>query len=175
MKTRSTLSIILAVSLAVALALAGWFAWLYYRSDNSPQPNSSPPVQTKDKDEDRPSTDEPQPTTAYTSEGGKSIIVSHPSSGSQVTSPLVVKGTVPGSWSFEASFPIHLLDANRQLITTAPATLTGDWMTESQVPFSAQLEFSDPETSTGYLIIEKSNPSDLAANADRVEIPIRFK
>lgn len=118
---------------------------------------------------------EPQPTTAYTSEGGKSIIVSHPSSGSQVNSPLVVKGTVPGSWSFEASFPIRLLDANRQLIATAPATLTGDWMTESQVPFSTQLEFSDPETSTGYLIIEKSNPSDLAANADRVEIPIRFK
>lgn len=73
MKTRSTLSIILAVSLAIALALAGWFAWLYYRSDNSPQLNSRPPVQTKDKNEDRPSTDEPQPATAYTSEGGKSI------------------------------------------------------------------------------------------------------
>ena len=34
MKAKSTLSIILAVLLIIALAAAGWFAWAYFTADD---------------------------------------------------------------------------------------------------------------------------------------------
>ena len=174
MKARSTLSIILAASLIVALAVAGWFAWLHYQSDNQKPADQTSPTQVEDETNNQPPMDSPKSSTSYTTEGGTQITVTQPLSGSSVSSPLAVTGTVPGSWSFEASFPVRLLDASRQEITTGSAHLNGNWMTDQQVPFTAQLEFSAPATNSGYLILEKSNPSDLPENADQLELPVRF-
>ncbi len=118
--------------------------------------------------------DEPVRRT-YTSEGGVEITVAAPADGGLVESPLIVSGEVPGSWSFEADFPVELRDSDGEMIAQAPAMLQGDWMTEELVPFEATLEFpSQQEGSEGTLVLIKDNPSDNPDLDDRLEIPVVF-
>lgn len=105
----------------------------------------------------------------------KPIRVTTPRPGMAVTSPLRVTGEARGSWFFEASFPVRLLDADGREIALVPAQAQGEWMTENFVPFEAVLEFSPPASGTrGILVLEKDNPSALPENADELRIPLRF-
>jgi len=90
------------------------------------------------------------------------------------SSPLVVNGQARGSWYFEASFPIELLDANGSVLGSGPAEAQGDWMTNNFVPFTATVNFTTPTTNTGTLVLEKANPSGLPENAQELRIPVRF-
>lgn len=92
-----------------------------------------------------------------------------------LTSPAEITGEVPGTWYFEASFPVTLLDANGGDVLRTHAEARSDWMTESPVPFKTTLTFTPPSTDTGTLVLEKDNPSGLARHADEVRIPIRFR
>jgi hypothetical protein len=47
-------------------------------------------------------------------------------------------------------------------------------MTEEFVPFTATLTFEQPETETGFLVLEKDNPSGLPEQADELRIPVSF-
>jgi hypothetical protein len=116
-----------------------------------------------------------EPTTEYTSSGGVRITVETPRKGATVASPLDVTGRVPGTWSFEADFPVDVLDANRRPVGEAFATLKDDWMTEADVDFAGTVTFDPPETDSGFLVLRKANPSGLRKNDDAVEIPIRFE
>jgi hypothetical protein len=111
----------------------------------------------------------------YVSRRGTKITLTEPNSGAVLKSPVVVKGTVPGSWSFEASFPVTILDSTGITIAQTTAKLNGDWMTDAYVPFEATLTFDTPVGGgNGTLILKKDNPSDLAENNDSVLIPISF-
>ncbi len=93
----------------------------------------------------------------------------------KVTSPLTITGQVPGNWSFEASFPVSLTTSDGHTVVQAPASLQGDWMTTNMVPFTVTLTFDAPVSgTTGSLVLQKSNPSDLAANADSIEVPVQY-
>lgn len=94
--------------------------------------------------------------------------------GDVVMSPLTVAGQARGTWYFEASFPVTLLDGNGNEIAVAVATASGDWMTMNLVPFTATLSFMQPTTSTGTLVLEKDNPSGDPQNAGKIEIPVQF-
>lgn len=112
----------------------------------------------------------------YTSEGGVLIEVNDFQPGEVIDSPLVVTGKVPGSWSFEASFPVVLVDWDGRIIAQQAAQLTSDWMTEELVPFTVTLEFETPTYSdTGSLILRKDNPSGLPEYDDALEIPVVFE
>ena len=164
-----TLYAVLAVLLVGLIALGSW--WYGAQNRSEPQPT---PTQSTTETETNTDTEEAEVSTEFTSPKGVKIIVTEPLKNSLVTTPLSVKGSVPGNWSFEASFPVKLLDADRNLVAQAPASLTGDWMTDAMVPFSANLPFVVPATNTGFLVLEKDNPSGEAANDDSVEIPIRY-
>jgi hypothetical protein len=114
------------------------------------------------------------PTNLYTSKKGVKITIFTPHSSAKVTSPLSVIGEVPGSWSFEASFPVILKDSKGTVLAQAPAQLLGDWMTDKMVPFSIKLPFSASTTTTGTLTLQKDNPSGLPANDDSLTIPVQF-
>lgn len=92
-----------------------------------------------------------------------------------VTSPLDIQGEARGTWYFEASFPVKLLDSNGNEIALGVANAQGDWMTENFVPFKLSLIFSKPATEIGILVLVKDNPSGLYQNDDQVSFPIRFK
>lgn len=103
------------------------------------------------------------------------IVVDQPVADQLATSPLTISGQARGYWYFEASFPVKLLDANGKLLAIKPAQAIGEWMTENFVPFSIELEFEDPATDTGVLVLEKDNPSDLPESADEIRIAVRFR
>jgi len=147
MKSRWVVAVVLAV-----LAAAGATAWWVLRSGGD--------------DEDG---------FTLKSKGGASVLISAPKPDAVVSSPLHVKGKVPGSWSFEANFGVELLDANHKPVATTYATVQGNWMTEKDVTFTALVPFKPPSTKSGYLVLHKANPSDSEGEADSVEIPIRFK
>ena len=115
-----------------------------------------------------------EPTTEFTSSGGVDLTIATPLTGAAVSSPLEVAGRAPGSWSFEADFPIELLDANRHTIGEGHATVKGDWMTEDDVDFAGTIEFDPPPTPSGFLVLHKANPSGQSEHEDAVEVPITF-
>lgn len=101
--------------------------------------------------------------------------VTAPLPNSKITSPFVVKGSVPPGWMFEGVFPIKLLDANRKIIvqTQAKEVVSGTWNSGKNVEFSATLIFSTGEQ-PGFLVLEKDNPSGLEENTDSFEMPVNF-
>lgn len=103
------------------------------------------------------------------------IVVDSPMPGDGVTSPLTVTGRARGSWYFEASFPVQLLDADGDVLASGPAQAQGDWMTQDFVPFKITLTFKTPAKLDGMLVLKKDNPSGLPANEDQLRVPVVFK
>lgn len=129
-------------------------------TENSPQPQ--PAEQT--------------PTThSYTSEKGVVIQLDNWTDNNTLSSPYTLTGRVPGSWSFEASFPVELRSSDGATLMQTPAKLTGDWMTTDLVPFSVGLTLTGAGgTKNGVLILHKDNPSGLAQNDDKLELKVRY-
>ena len=113
-------------------------------------------------------------TTEYTSKHGDSVTINAPKAGERISSPLTVSGVVPGPWSFEANFPIEIVDANHKKVAEGYATVKGDWMTTEPVAFTASVPFKAPVTDDGFVIIRKANASGDQATDDAVEVPIKF-
>lgn len=103
------------------------------------------------------------------------IRVSSPRPDDLVASPLTVEGEARGYWYFEASFPARLLDGNGKELAVVPAQAQGEWMTTEYVPFKVTLEFAEPDTDVGTLVLEKDNPSGLPEYADELRVPVRFR
>jgi hypothetical protein len=116
----------------------------------------------------------PAPAPAVAEKPGL-LRLSEPQSGVIVTSPLVVRGEARGSWYFEATFPVRLLDGNGSTLAEGYAQAEGEWMTESFVPFSAELKFEPPASNEGVLVLEKANASGLPEHADSLRVPVRFR
>lgn len=114
------------------------------------------------------------PTPSASPEASRPVITT-PQSNSKVTSPLTVKGKVPPGWMFEGVFPIKLLDADKNVITQSQAKeiTPGSWSSGNDIEFSATLNFTT-NSKTGFILLEKDNPSGLPENADSFEIPVSF-
>lgn len=117
--------------------------------------------------------------TATTTDNGidakKDLIQVNVQANQVVKSPFAIKGEARGTWYFEASFPVKLLDANGNILVQAPAQAQGEWMTTDFVPFEITLTFAKPATATGVLVLEKDNPSGLPQFADELRIPVKFQ
>ncbi len=104
------------------------------------------------------------------------IEVTAPHINAEISSPLTVSGKARGTWFFEGSFPLVLVNWDGLIIAEGFATADGEWMTEDFVPFSGTLEFATPEYGkNGALILKKDNPSGLPEYDDALEIPVVFK
>jgi len=98
-----------------------------------------------------------------------------PKPNSIIRSPLEVVGEVAGFWFFEADFPIKILDANENELGIGIAQAIGPSMTVSLVPFEATVEFKYSPTPTGFLILEKDNPTGFEENDQEIRYPVRFR
>lgn len=117
----------------------------------------------------------PTPTVLPVAPRHPQVHVSLPPFGQPITtSPLTVSGEARGSWFFEASFPVRLLDGNGKELGRANAQARGNWMTDDFVGFNVTVPFTAPTTATGMLVLEKSNASGLPERADRFQIPVSF-
>jgi hypothetical protein len=115
-----------------------------------------------------------QISTTYTSEKGVKIIVYSPTKNAKVSSPVAVVGEVPGNWSFEASFPIKLKDADGNTVAQGTGRVLGEWTTDKLVPFSAKLTYTSAVTGQGMLVLQKDNPSGKSENDDTLSVPIQL-
>jgi hypothetical protein len=109
----------------------------------------------------------------YQSKLGYEITVDAPSN-AKVASPLKVSGVVRGPWTYNGEFPVEIVDAHHRKLGAGHATVRGNWMTEKPVHFSVSMPFSPAKTSTGFLVIQKANPSLDRSMNDSVDVPITF-
>jgi len=116
-------------------------------------------------------TPQTQSAVALEAEG---IKVTTPRSGQKIKSPMLISGEAVGSWYFEGEIPAILYNAQSEEIIRGNAKANGDWMTDQLVPFELTLEYDQPVTSTGTLILRKNNPSGQDALNQSIEIPIKF-
>ncbi len=105
------------------------------------------------------------------------IIIDMPIPHESLTSPIHIEGEARGTWYFEASFPIVVVDWDGRIIGEGYATAQDDWMTEDLVPFEADIAFDVADEvpyRTGAIIFRKDNPSGLPEYDDAYELPIVF-
>ena len=103
------------------------------------------------------------------------IRIDSPRPNEVIGSPVTITGEARGTWYFEASFPVEIVDANGGVIAQGIAMAQSDWMTEEFVPFSATLTFTaDPDayTTDATLILHKDNPSGLPEYDDALKVPV---
>lgn len=113
------------------------------------------------------------PSTGTPSTGKDHLIqVTSPQSNKAVNSPFVIEGKARGTWFFEGSFPLKIVDLAGNVVTTTYATAQGEWMTEDFVDFKTQVVFAVTTTTSATLILEKDNPSGLPEHANSVSVPI---
>lgn len=100
------------------------------------------------------------------------IKVETPFPGAVTGKDFSVIGQARGTWFFEASFPIELLDKNGNLLAVVVAQAQSDWMTEDFVPFKADMKVPQSYIGPATLILKKDNPSGIPANDASVSFPI---
>ncbi|MDD5639602.1 MAG: GerMN domain-containing protein [Candidatus Pacebacteria bacterium] len=105
-------------------------------------------------------------------ENNSLIKIDYPPSYALIESPLIIKGSAKGSWFFEASFPIELIDKNNNVIAIGIGMAMANSLTEDFVPFEAKLEFMNSEKKEGFLVFKNDNPSGLPENEKQIKIPV---
>ena len=109
------------------------------------------------------------------SEKGQKIFLENIKSGDTVDVGYEVRGEALGSWFFEGSFPVRVLDIQGEVVTSLLAIASNDWMNETTVPFSVIIDFLLEQEGAFVLQFEKSNPSGLDDNSDIAKIAISIK
>ena len=108
----------------------------------------------------------------YTKATADSIVVDLPYPGAVTGKEFAVVGQARGTWYFEASFPVVLIDASGKIIATGIAQAEGDWMTENFVPFKATIKAPASFIGPATLVLRKDNPSGLPENDASISFPI---
>jgi hypothetical protein len=108
----------------------------------------------------------------YQSATADSIVVELPYPGAVTGKEFMVVGKARGTWFFEASFPVVLVDASGNSIATGIAQAEGDWMTENFVPFKATIKAPSSFIGPATLVLRKDNPSGLPENDASISFPI---
>ncbi len=117
----------------------------------------------------------PAPLVTATPNPKSEVVITSPLANSIVKSPLIVRGTVPAGWMFEGSLPIKLLDDNKNLIVQgiAQEKVPGSWQSGDPIDFESEIKFTTTARS-GFLVIEKDNPSGLPENAKSFSFEVLF-
>lgn len=95
-----------------------------------------------------------------------------PKPGEVITSPYQIRGFARGNWFFEASFPVLITTLDGDVLLETYANAQSDWMTESMVPFIAELNFDITDTQEVLLVLKKDNPSGLKEHDAKLSYPI---
>ncbi len=125
-----------------------------------------------------PNVDEKIPVLEEPASKDDLIVLETPLPNASITSPLTIRGKARGSWFFEATFPIVLVDWDGLIIAEGYATADGEWMTTEYVPFTATITFTAPDTEVsdrGWLILQKNNASGEPQFDNALEIPIYYQ
>lgn len=170
--------VILLILLAVTVVIAGGFGlYKFYLTEDEIYvctqdakmcPDGSAVGRTGPKCEFAPCLDAQKPIEPY----ADIIKVNSPQAKQIVASPIEIRGQARGSWYFEASFPVSLLDTQGNILARLPITAQGEWMTNDFVPFFGQISYQVATMTDAILVLENDNPSGLPENQKKIEIPL---
>ncbi len=111
-------------------------------------------------------------TITYTKASTDLIVVELPFPGAVTGKEFSVIGKARGTWFFEASFPLELLDQLGNVIATGYAQAEGEWMTEEFVPFKGTIKAPESYMGPATLVLKKDNASGLPENDASISFPI---
>jgi len=117
----------------------------------------------------------PMPSQSCGQSNNLKVIINQPKSGDNITSPLEITGQARGTWFFEGTFPVKLLDKDRREIVASYVQAQDEWMTENWVEFKGTLTFTNSVSQDGWLVLQKDNPSGLRELDEQVEIPVKIE
>ncbi|OHA87762.1 MAG: hypothetical protein A3A96_00755 [Candidatus Zambryskibacteria bacterium RIFCSPLOWO2_01_FULL_39_39] len=149
--------------IVIILVVIGTLIWLAFsRSEKSEAPITS--------------------LITYTNSSDNLIKVELPFPGAVVGKEFSVIGEARGTWFFEASFPIEVVDKNGKVIATAiaqaqpdPETNEINWMTENFVPFKADIKVPQNYIGEATLVLKKDNPSGLPEHDASISFQINVE
>lgn len=158
---------VIAVLVLILIIYAGFMAW--NQKDDTVVPADTMNVVSVN----------PEDLSAYLASKQDMIRVTNPlvaGVGAAFLQTTQVTGEARGTWFFEGSFPVEVVDMEGTMITQGIAQANGEWMTESFVPFSVTLTLpAHVVGQAGSLLLKKDNPSDEPQFDDLLEIPVIFK
>ncbi len=108
----------------------------------------------------------------YVNATADQIVVETPFPGAVTGKEFTVTGRARGTWYFEASFPIALVNAEGKTIATGIAQAQGDWMTEDFVSFKADMKVPATYMGKATLVMKKDNPSGMPERDASLSFPI---
>ncbi len=111
----------------------------------------------------------------YTNASKDLIVVELPNPGAVTGKSFSVIGKARGTWFFEASFPIEILDNNGKVLVQTPAQAQGDWMTQEFVPFRADITIPHSYAGKATLILKKDNPSGMKEKDASISFPFTIE
>lgn len=88
------------------------------------------------------------------------IRVDTPFPGAVTGKEFSVIGQARGTWFFEASFPVEVLDKDGKRLAQGVAQAQGEWMTTDFVAFKADIKVPQSYIGSATLVLHKDNPSD---------------
>jgi hypothetical protein len=121
---------------------------------------------------EEPTEEERAAQITYVRASANSVVVDTPRPGDVTGKEVTIKGRARGTWYFEASFPIEILDKNGNRLAMAPAQAQGEWMTENFVPFSVTMKVPDSYIGLATVVLHRDNPSGMPENDASVSFPI---
>lgn len=108
------------------------------------------------------------------------IVVASPLPESTVSaSPVTIKGRARGTWFFEASAPVDIVNWDGLIIGQGYISVDApySWMTTDFVPFTGTITYDATQLGPykyGWIIMKKDNPSDDPALDESLEFKILF-
>ncbi len=108
----------------------------------------------------------------YTNASADNIKIESPFPGAVTGKEFSVVGQARGTWFFEASFPVELLDKDGNVLASGIAQAQGEWMTTEFVPFKVDLKAPESYIGPATLVLKKDNPSGLPENDASISFPI---
>lgn len=97
-----------------------------------------------------------------------------PKAGDTLVGPLVIKGYVPKSWTFEGQFRMQLLDSSRRIIIEDRVPVEWDSENRKETLYFVESYNYHTQAKSGFLILQNDNPSGLPENEKSVEVSVSF-
>lgn len=107
--------------------------------------------------------------------GNDMIHITFPSPDALITDRVIkVSGEARGSWFFEASAPVFVLNESGERVLSFYMMTADEWMTTDFISFSGEGVLSAPLYGNGWIVFAKDNPSGLPEYAQEFRIPVTF-
>lgn len=115
------------------------------------------------------------PPITYKNATADNIVPELPFPGAVTGKEFTITGKARGTWYFEASFPVKVLDKDGNVLVQGPAQAQSDWMTEDFVTFKIDVKVPATYTGPATIVLEKDNPSGLSEKDASISFPITIE